>query len=185
MLMKSLHFSRHMKNRFLNLPKCQTNFNKLKKVSLVLISLNSPLKCGVYENLNLVKSFLSFKRSSDGILEIFSYAFNYLHEYNARLESVFYAKGPGSFTAIKITHIFLQTLALSLGIKLYSCNSFYFNQNTPIRAFGNKFFVLTRDGTILLQESPKEVSLDFALPHKIDLKVFDCNNTPLYILPPI
>ncbi|PAF43199.1 hypothetical protein [Helicobacter sp. 11S02596-1] len=178
-----------------------------KKVDLVLIAIHSPAKCGIYEDLCLIKTFVSMQKTSDGLLEIFSAVFSYLKERGWELESIFYARGPGSFTSLKLTHIFLQTLALSLGVKLYASDSFYFNQNAPIKAFGNKFFVRQPSGEIQLEEidisknddnpasnaSQKHTSQknarqendDFFLPQTIDLSAFDSQNAPLYILPPI
>ncbi|PAF49263.1 hypothetical protein BKH41_03145 [Helicobacter sp. 12S02232-10] len=156
-----------------------------KKIDLVLISVNSPLKCGIYQDLYLRKEFFSIQKTSDGLLEIFSEIFSYLQDQNLDLDSIFYARGPGSFTSLKLTHIFLQTLTLSLGVKLYSSDSFYFNQNAPISAFGNKFFIREDSGGIKLKELKIKKNDNFFLPEKIDLSAFDSQNAPLYILPPI
>ncbi|PAF51659.1 tRNA threonylcarbamoyladenosine biosynthesis protein TsaB [Helicobacter sp. 13S00477-4] len=158
-----------------------------KKVDLVLLSIHTPIKVGIYKDKKLQKSFLSSKKTGDGLIELFSEIFSYLEGFDLQIESIFYARGPGSFTALKLTHIFLHTLVLSKGVKLYSTDSFYFNQNMPIKAFGNKFFVCTehRDNIELKDIGMEEIEDCFILPEEICPEAFDTQNTPLYILPPV
>ncbi|PAF43335.1 hypothetical protein [Helicobacter sp. 11S03491-1] len=156
-----------------------------QEIDLVLISVNSPLKCGVYRDLKLQKVFSSVQKTGDALMEVFSEIFAYTQKHNLGLRSIFYARGPGSFTSLKLTHIFLQTLALSQSIHLYSTSSFYFNQNAPIKAFGNKYFIRNSLGEIELVPFKQEIPLDFSLPKMIDLNAFDTQNIPMYILPPI
>lgn len=84
--------------------------NETKKLDLVLIGVNSPTLCGVYENFQLQKSFFSIQRTGDALLEVFTSVSEYLQDKPIR--AIFYARGPGSFTSLKLTHIFLQTLQL-------------------------------------------------------------------------
>lgn len=153
------------------------------RVDLVLVGVNSPTLCGVYENFELQKSFLSTQRTGDALLEIFTSVFEYLEDKPIR--AIFYARGPGSFTSLKLTHIFLQTLQLHRGFELYSTDSFYFNHNAPIKAFGNKFFVKTTPREIQTQESCEHLDEKFFLPEVLLPDDFDSHNTPLYILPPL
>lgn len=154
-----------------------------KKIDLVLIGVNSPTLCGVYENLQLQKSFSSSQRTGDALLEVFASVFEYLQDKSIR--AIFYARGPGSFTSLKLTHIFLQTLQLHRGFELYSTDSFYFNENTPIKAFGNKFFLKNSSEEIEIEESYEPLQKEFFLPKVLIPDDFDSRNTPLYILPPL
>ncbi|PAF47524.1 hypothetical protein BKH46_03605 [Helicobacter sp. 12S02634-8] len=156
-----------------------------KRVDVVLIAVDTPIKCGIYEDLTLKMCFERTCKVSDGLLEIFSGVFAYLQARDWVLGRVFYAKGPGSFTALKLTHIFLQTLALSEEIELFSAPSFYFNQSAPIRAFGNKYFIQESSGQISLATTIPMGLSEFLLPERLEPKDFGTQNDPLYILPPI
>ncbi|RDU64988.1 hypothetical protein CQA53_07030 [Helicobacter didelphidarum] len=61
---------------------------------------------------------------------------SYFHE----ISGIYYARGVGSLSAIKLTHIFLQTLYIVKKIPLYAINSFYFSNYNEIKAFGNLSF---------------------------------------------
>lgn len=154
-----------------------------KKVDLVLVSVNSPTLCGIYENLQLQKSFFSIQRTGDALLEVFTSVFEALQDKSIR--AIFYARGPGSFTSLKLTHIFLQTLQLHRGFELYSIDSFYFNNNAPIKAFGNKFFLKNPSGEVEIEQSHQYLEKEFFLPKTLMPDDFDSHNTPLYILPPL
>lgn len=157
--------------------------NDIKKVDLVLIGVNSPTLCGIYENFQLQKSFFSIQRTGDALLEVFTSVYGYLEDKSIR--AIFYARGPGSFTSLKLTHIFLQTLQLHRGFELYSADSFYFNRNAPIKAFGNKFFLKSSSGEIEIEESHQNLEEEFFLPEVLIPDDFDSHNAPLYILPPL
>lgn len=157
--------------------------NDAKKVDLILIGVNSPTLCGIYENFQLQKSFFSIQRTGDALLEVFTSVFEYLQDKSIR--AIFYARGPGSFTSLKLTHIFLQTLQLHRGFELYSTDSFYFNQNAPIKAFGNKFFLKNSSGEIEIEESRHHLDQEFCLPKILIPDDFHLHNAPLYILPPL
>lgn len=145
---------------------------------LVLFSTLSPILCGIYQNKKLIDSFQMQEKTLDALLKVFMLTKKY------EIKRVFYANGPGSFTAIKLTHIFLQTLQIVKGIELFCVDSFYFNQNSPIRAFGNQYFLKTAEGITL--ESFQEISCDgFALPQELRVQDFSSDCKPLYILPAV
>lgn len=156
----------------------------MKEVDLVLISVNSPVICGIYMELKLAHKFESFEKTSDGLIEIFSKIFEYLKNNDLKLTNIFYAKGPGSFSALKLTHIFLHTLKLEKSFNLFSTDSFYFNKNSPIKAFGNKYFIKNNNSIELIGGKDLEKN-SFNLPLEIFKQDFDSDNNPLYILPPI
>lgn len=154
------------------------NMHTQKSNDLVLISTSSPILCGVYEEGECIQSF----RYEDKTLVALTKLYQELK--GRRIERIFYAKGPGSFTAIKLTHIFLQTLQITQGITLFSLDAFYFNDNSPIKAFGNQYFVKNEEG-IVLQGFTSPVLRDFALPKRLNSEDFSIFNEPLYILPPL
>ncbi len=101
------------------------------------------------------------------------------------IKGVYYAKGPGSFTSLKLTHVFLHTLALVHDFELYSTTGFDFNDNTPILAYANKYFVSKETGSLSDFKDLKIAPKDFMLPPFLEKDKFTQLNTPFYILPPI
>lgn len=97
---------------------------------------------------------------------------------------VFFARGPGSFMAIKITYIFLRTLAITKGIELFASDGFYFSHDLPIKAMGKLYFV-KENGTIAVKILPEPIETLFFLPQTIEEHCFSKEIEPLYILPAI
>lgn len=97
---------------------------------------------------------------------------------------LFFARGPGSFMAIKITYIFLKTLSITLGIPLLACDGFVFNERRPIRAMRNLYFIKETEEitTIRLENS---VEQHFTLPMDLDETLFNNEIEPLYMLPAV
>ena len=67
---------------------------------LVVIALTPPLIIGVYKDKKLIETIKSDERSSEILPEIFR---ELLCKYE--LGHIIYAKGPGSFMAIKVSYI--------------------------------------------------------------------------------
>lgn len=154
------------------------NMPTQKSNDLVLISIASPILCGIYQDGECIESFSYECKTLDALTDLCEKI------KSKNIARVFYAKGPGSFTAIKLTHIFLQTLQITQNIELYSIDAFYFNQTSPIRAFGNQYFI--KEGEEIILKSFESVeSKDFALPKRIISEDFGRENEPLYILPPV
>ncbi len=86
--------------------------------------------------------------------------------------------------AIKISYIFLRTLSISLGIPLFACEGFSVNDNLPIPAYGQMYFVKTSKG-IELVRFEKKPDMSMKLPEFLDDVDFTCNVQPLYVLPAI
>lgn len=99
-------------------------------------------------------------------------------------QGLYYIKGPGSFMAIKVSYIFLKTLAISLKLPLYACDGFEINENSPILAFGKNYFV-KKNQEIILQKFDKEPTNNIKLPKNISDIDFTNEIEPLYILPAI
>ncbi|AFI03978.1 hypothetical protein [Helicobacter cetorum] len=163
-------------------------------VDLVLVSLGQEVLLGVYQENCLRTSYISKLKTSEGLVEVFSQAFedfsnSQKYPQTPIIDGIYYAKGPGSFTSLKLTHIFLHTLALIHGFELYSTTGFYFNDNTPILAYANKYFEPHSNKEdfkgLTSVASLKEMPKDFTLPSKLEKENFSQFNAPFYILPPI
>lgn len=152
--------------------------------SLVLIGVNSPLLAGLYENNKLIRQYEIQGHTSVALNNLF----NEILTHNIALDCIFYAKGPGRYSALKNTHIFLHTLSIIKGYALFSVDSFYFNNNTPIHAFGENYFVQENGAIILKRASDIEhgsLMQSFDLPKMLRTQDFGVENTPLYILPAV
>jgi tRNA A37 threonylcarbamoyladenosine modification protein TsaB len=149
------------------------------KVDICLIAIESPILIGIYQNNNLIKTIKSDDLASEFIPIIFESLFK-----NYEIQNILFANGPGSFMAIKISYIFLKTISILKNIKIWSADGFFFNQNSPIKAFNNHYFKkLENQIKIVKLENPKiEI---FNLPNKFDIKLYSKNIEPIYILPAV
>ena len=146
------------------------------KVDVLCITLTSPIKIGIYEKNRLIETILSDEKSSDVLPLIFK---DILNKYD--VEKLFYAKGPGSFMAIKVAYIFLKSLSILKKIPLFSIDAFYFNKNQPIKAIGKLHFVKINQ-EIKTQKIETTPQSEFTLPDALDYNEFSTNTTPLYMI---
>jgi len=148
-------------------------------VELLVISVTSPMLVGIYEKGRLLETFLYDEKTSKALPPL-------LHQvrYNYHLKSLFYAKGPGSFMAIKVTYVMLKTFSIALNIPLYATDAFAFNGNQPIKAIGTSCFV-KRNGEIVIEKECESTDGRFTLPQQIDYELFVDETEPLYILPAV
>ncbi len=152
----------------------------------MLISLGDGVLLGVYQNNFLCTSYTSKSKTSEALVEVFSQLFkDFKNPTLPAIKGVYYAKGPGSFTSLKLTHVFLHTLALIHDFELYSTTGFDFNDNTPILAYANKYFVSKERESLSDFKDLKIAPKDFMLPSFLEKDKFTQSNTPFYILPPI
>ena len=119
-------------------------------IDVVAIVISKPLKIGLYKNKKLFKEIAKDGLTSEILPEIFDEILK-----NYKIDSIIYSKGPGSFMAIKLSYIFFKTLQITNDIKLFGVDGFYFNNNKPIKAVGNSFFVKKED-IITLEKDKKE-----------------------------
>ncbi len=158
------------------------------ELDLALISLGDGVLLGVYQNHSLKASYTSKAKTSEALVEVFSQLFKdfkNLYPTSPVIKGVYYAKGPGSFTSLKLTHIFLHTLASIYDFELYSTTGFDFNDNTPILAYANQYFVSKEMESLRDFKDLKVLPKDFMLPSYLEKDKFTQSNTPFYILPPI
>ena len=141
---------------------------------LVVIALTSPIIIGVYKDRELIETIKSEERSSEVLPELFK---TLIAKYE--IDHIVYAKGPGSFMAIKVSFIFLRTLCIVKNISLLATDAFYFNNNAPIKAVGKLYFVKNRDAieTETLKDAP---IMEFTLPQQLRLEDFSTETAPFY-----
>lgn len=150
----------------------------MQKNDLLLLSSVSPIMYGVYSQGKLIESFESKEQTLNTLIQVHKTIVDY------EIGRVFYASGPGSFTAIKLTHIFLQTLSIVEGIELFCTDTFFFNANAPIKAFGKQYFV-KNNNEINLEIFEDEPCGQFRLPQILKEEDFGLKCEPLYILPAV
>jgi len=143
-------------------------------IDIVIIPISSPIKIGIYKDKVLIDEIISNEMTSDFLPKFFD---KILKKY--KIDNIIYAKGPGSYMSIKLTYIFLKTLQIVKNINILAVDGFYFNQNSPIKAVGNRFFVKEND-TITIKKA--EVTNSFELPKKLKFEDFSKEIEPLYIL---
>ncbi|BDY12549.1 glycoprotease [Hydrogenimonas cancrithermarum] len=146
---------------------------------LLIIGVTSPLLVGLYVDGHLVQRYERREKTSSALPAI-------LHDvrYRYNLKALYYARGPGSFMAIKVTYVMAKTFSIALDIPLYASDAFAFNENRPIKAIGRSYFVKS-DGEIVIDRRCDGVSGSFSLPLRLDRTLFSQENEPLYILPAV
>ena len=100
------------------------------------------------------------------------------------ITALYYAKGPGSFMAIKVSYIFLKSYSIAKDITFKAVDGFYFNDNAPIKALGKTYFVKEGHNITFDTITPKEKG-EFYLPNILNHKDFSNDTLPLYILPAV
>ncbi len=148
-------------------------------MDVLTISLTSPLRVGIYQDSKLIEEYCQVEQTSEMLPIIFD---KILQKY--KIKNLFFANGPGSFMAIKISYIFLKTLSISLGVELYGADGFVFNQNRPIRAMRKVYFI-KKDDKIETKMINEEVEQSFELPRLLDIGIFSKECEPLYVLPAV
>lgn len=151
----------------------------MPKVDIVVIALASPILIGVYSDRVLTQTLSSEKQSSDYLPEAFALL---LKEYE--IENIVYAHGPGSFMAIKMSYLFLKSLEIIQGIKLYAAMAFEFNEYTPIKALGKLYFHY-ESGEIVTRPLGDVALKLMSLPKVLELKKYSTLTEPNYILPAV
>jgi len=143
-------------------------------VDIVAIVVSKPILVGVYENNKLIRTIKKEGKTSDILPIIFD---ELLKSYY--INSIVYTKGPGSFMAIKLAYVFFKTLQITNNINFLAVDAFYFNENKPIKAVGNSYFV-KKEGIITLEKEKSEG--EFILPKNLNKNDFSEEVEPLYVL---
>ncbi|MBX7491363.1 hypothetical protein K4G58_07830 [Helicobacter sp. Faydin-H64] len=117
-----------------------------------------------------------------------------LEKHGVEFDTLYFVRGPGSFMALKLLYLFAKTLEIAKGIKLFATHAFHFNASSPIKAYGNCYFVC-ENAEKSVQTSGFGIRVKnfttiphitpFVLPKVLDTSIFDTNLKPLYLLPPV
>lgn len=150
------------------------------QASLVLITDTSGVLCGIYQDSCLIESKKYSLKTLDALISMWM---EIGQDY--KIDAIFYARGPGSLSALKLLHIFVHTLHIVSGIKIFAVDGFYFNQGKPIKAFGKQYFIKTPQGEMILNQLPQADEANFSLPSVIKKEDFNQIVQPLYIVPPV
>lgn len=149
-------------------------------IEVLVISISRPLKIGLYENSKLIKIFEDDGKTSDVLPSIFD---DILKKY--KLEKIYYVNSPGSYMAIKVAYIFLKSLAITRDIEFYAASGFHFNENSPIKALGKKYFMNNNGEIIIDFLEENSIIQDFKLPEVLEYKIFTSDTLPIYNLPAV
>ena len=152
-------------------------------VKVIVISIAHPILVGIYEDNLLIKIISKEGKTSDILPKLFDKIFE---EYNVK--EIFYVSGPGSYMAIKIAYVFLKTISIVKKIKLYALSGFDFNNNSPIKALGKKYFfrktIDFKDNITIAYLEDRQIE-EFLLPTDIRNLKFTENTLPEYNLPAV
>lgn len=149
-------------------------------IEILTITISNPLLVGIYENKKLIKEYKLDGKTSDLLPSLFS---KLLEEYD--IKTITYVNSPGSFMAIKVAYIFLKTICIVKNIELRAIDGFGFNENSPIKALGKKYF-LKENNEIKVDFLKKDsIIRDFKLPMCIEKYNFNEETLPIYNLPAV
>ncbi|MGB0989905.1 MAG: hypothetical protein ACPGUI_03650 [Halarcobacter sp.] len=147
---------------------------------VLVISISNPLLLGIYKNKELIKELEIEGMTSDVLPVTFEKIIN---EYE--ISRISYVNTPGSYMAIKVAYVFLKTLAITKNIELMACSGFEFNDNSPIKALGKKYFINSDEG-IKVDFLDKDTKIaDFKLPKQLKQIDFSEETLPIYNLPAV
>ena len=151
----------------------------MPEAELLVLGVTSPLRVGVYVDGRLAESFERTEKTSKALPPI-------LHDlrYRYDLKALYYAKGPGSFMAIKVVYVMLKTFSVALDLPLYAADAFAFNGNRPVKAVGRSCFVKKGDD-IMIEKNCDTPDGRFELPERLDAVAFSEASEPLYVLPAV
>ena len=149
-------------------------------IEILAITISNPLLIGIYENKKLIKEYKLDGKTSDLLPNLF---IKLLDKYD--INTIIYVNSPGSFMAIKVAYIFLKTICITKNIEFKAVDGFEFNENSPIKALGKKYFI-KHDNEIKVDFLEKDsIIRDFKLPMCIEKYNFNEETLPIYNLPAV
>ncbi len=149
-------------------------------IDILVITISNPLLIGIYKDKELIEKIELDGLTSDKLPLLFK---DLVEKYE--IKSISYVNTPGSFMSIKIAYIFLKTLCQIKNIEFLAIDGFTFNQNSPIKALGKKYFIKESD-SIKVDFLPEFCKIqDFKLPNSIKNIEFSKNTLPIYNLPAV
>ncbi|XPV68140.1 MAG: hypothetical protein ACNI25_12610 [Halarcobacter sp.] len=149
-------------------------------IEVLVISISQPLLIGIYENKNLIKTYENSGMTSEVLPLVFE---EILKEY--KIDIIYYVNTPGSYMSIKVSYVFLKTISIVNKIELRACSGFLFNQNSPIKALGKKYFI-NEDENVKVDflENNSKIH-DFKLPNVLNSLKYSLETLPIYNLPAV
>ena len=147
-------------------------------MKIVVVSISSPLLIGVYKDDTLIEEIKQDGKTSDILPMIFH---SLLGKYS--ISSIYYVSSPGSYMAIKVAYIFLKTISIVKNIPLKAVSGFEFNNQSPIKALGKKYFIY--DNNDIKVDFVDDISKiqPFSLPSSIkNIDILE-DSLPSYNLP--
>ena len=149
-------------------------------IEVLVISISNPLLIGLYENGKLKKEYQLEGKTSDLLPTLFRELLN-----DFDIKRISYVNSPGSYMAIKVAYIFLKTLCITKNIEFKACNGFEFNENSPIKALGKKYFKQYKNEIKVEFLEKEDIIRDFKLPLSIENINFNKETLPIYNLPAV
>mgnify|MGYP001127876312 CR=1 FL=1 len=149
-------------------------------VNILVISIATPIKIGIYKDDKLVEEIEKEGMTSDILPLIFKELLQ-KHE----VKTIIYVNTPGSYMAIKVAYVFLKTICIAKNIELKAASGFLFNENSPIKALGKKYFFNKDDKIIIDFLEEKSIIANFKLPKSLDREKFSSDTLPIYNLPAV
>ncbi len=149
-------------------------------IDILVISISTPVKIALYNKNVLVETYEIDGKTSDELPKLFK-TVTAKYEINR----IFYVNAPGSYMAIKVAYVFLKTISITKALPFFATSGFYFNNNSPIKALGKKYFIQKNGETVIdfIDESTK---LDeFKVPQTLDETIFSEDTLPIYNLPAV
>ncbi len=149
-------------------------------IDILVISIATPIQVGIYKDNKLLHVYNNEGRTSDVLPIIFDDILK-----NYEINRILYVNSPGSYMAIKVAYVFLKTISITKNINFFATNGFNFNNNSPIKALGKKYFK-NNNGEIIIDFIDDNEDLnDFELPNSLDEKIFSSETLPIYNLPAV
>ncbi len=149
-------------------------------VTLLLLSVASPIQIGLYDRSGQRIEAFSYEQKASAVL----YSAFEAIEGRFEITALAYARGPGSFMGLKLGFVFLRSYAIVKGLPMYAADSFLFNEGAPIGASRSRSYVKEGDRiSIRRLESPPKSAM--ALPDRLDWSAMDAPLEPLYIQPAV
>lgn len=149
-------------------------------IDILVITISNPLLIGIYKDKELIEKIELDGLTSDKLPLLFK---DLVEKFD--IKSISYVNTPGSFMSIKIAYIFLKTLCQIKNIEFLAIDGFTFNQNSPIKALGKKYFIKEFD-SIKVDFLPEFCKIqDFELPESLENIQFSKETLPIYNLPAV
>ena len=154
------------------------------KFKVLVISISHPILIGVYQNNELIETVSKEGKTSDVLPSLFE---RILLEYE--VNEIYFVNGPCSYMAIKIAYIFLKTISIVKRIDLYAVSGFDFNNNSPIKALGKKYFFRNNNklenDKITIEFLNDTYIEDFKVPQNFENIKYSKETLPQYNLPAV